>query len=84
MELIKLARSKIKVTVTGAEFRAGMKPWCAEQFGPTDRSKSAPWRFGGGPTGKSSWTGGWAHNFWFKNEDNAALFILRWSNAVED
>lgn len=84
MELIKLARSKIKVTVTGAEFRTGMKPWCAEQFGPAVKSKSAPWRFGGGPTGKSSWAGGWAHNFWFTNEDNAALFILRWANAVED
>ena len=84
MELIKLARSKIKVTVTGAEFRTGMKAWCAEQFGPASRAKDAAWRFGGGPVADSQWAGKWSHNFWFTDQDNAALFVLRWSNAAEE
>lgn len=45
-----------------------MVAWCTKQFGPRNRGAREDWR--------------WEHingKFWFKNEDDRLLFVLKWS-----
>lgn len=57
--------------------------WCSEQFGPRDGTfgaNDAVWAIYLGEytgTGEYAFTD-WNHQFCFKNEKDAALFVLKW------
>ena len=49
---------------------SGIKFWCAEVFGPGGRHRGYRWRYG--------WTD-INENFYFKSEQDALMFAMRWS-----
>ena len=45
--------------------------WCTEKFGPSGRKAKFRWRYG--------WVDRVAASFYFRNEKDALMFLLRWS-----
>jgi hypothetical protein len=75
MELKKKTRSKFLVEVPSAEYNADMLPWLESIHGTG--GKRGTWRYGWGHWAKSNTS---VHNVWFRSEQNALMFILRWTN----
>lgn len=48
-----------------------MHVWCNTVFGPGGRNKQYRWRYG--------WIQRRTDSFYFRNEKDAMLFVLRWS-----
>jgi hypothetical protein len=66
-------KSKYKIKVTFTEERPNrtdVHNWLYDTFGEGGRSKKLSWRYGWTSTGE---------NYYFKNEADAAFFVLRWS-----
>lgn len=45
--------------------------WCNEIYGPGGRNKKCKWRYG--------WLNSAGDTFYFRDEKDAAFFMLRWS-----
>jgi hypothetical protein len=75
MELKKVTRSKFKVTIEWPEFDREMLSWAETIFG-TGGGRGT-WRYGWGHWIKSQDS---THRFFFRREEDATMFMLRWAN----
>jgi hypothetical protein len=76
MELKKVTRSKFRVDVRVSEHTVQMIPWLESTFGTG--SVKGTWRYAWGHWAKSRDN---VHHFFFKKEEDATMFILRWTDA---
>lgn len=75
MELKKVTPRKFRVDVRAGEFSGNMMPWLESIYGPGGNKKT--WRYAWGHWAKSIDS---IHHFVFKQEQDATMFILRWTN----
>jgi len=61
-------KHKITMPNSWASDNQAIRTWCEQSFGPGGRKQR--WRFG--------WTGS-DNTFYFRNEKDALLFVLRWT-----
>lgn len=64
------SKYKVKVTIQGDHNRDAIHNWLYNTLGDGGRNKKLRWRFG--------WTGD-RRTYYFKNEEDATMFVLRWS-----
>jgi hypothetical protein len=55
----------------GPEDKHEVMEWCKEHFGTGGRNRHCKWRYG--------WVEKTSDYFYFKNEQDAMYFVLRWS-----
>lgn len=73
MELRKITRRKFKLTMSTREFNTDMMAWAESVFGTG--SGRGTWRYGWGHWAKGIDS---THQFWFRKEEDATMFMLRW------
>jgi hypothetical protein len=66
-DILKKQRYIVKFRGSLYDYRDAMRTWCSENFGPNNSSYKNP-----------RWSEDWA-GFYFKNEGDMMLFMLRWS-----